>query len=74
MANTVLINPFEIPEGQPDEVFLAGWQRAADYMRRQPGFVGTHASVMPAQAFGTDIGTPARVWVSWPAVVSRAAS
>ena len=41
MTSTVLINPFEVPQGQPDAAFLAGWRRAAEYMRTQPGFVGT---------------------------------
>ena len=37
----ILINPFEVPEGTQDEDFLAGWERAADYMRGQPGFLST---------------------------------
>ena len=41
MANVVLINPFEVPQGVSDDDFLAGWQRAADYLRTQPGFVNT---------------------------------
>jgi heme-degrading monooxygenase HmoA len=40
MANVVLINPFEVPPAGDDR-FLAGWQAAADYLRRQPGFAGT---------------------------------
>ena len=41
MANVVLINPFEVPEEQPDKAFLAGWQQAAEYLRQQPGFIST---------------------------------
>ena len=53
MASIVLINPFEVPEGQPDEAFLAGWQRAADYMQAQPGFLGTrlHRALSPDAKF-----------------------
>lgn len=42
MPNAVLINPFEVPENVSDEQFMAGWQRAADFMRSQPGFVNAH--------------------------------
>jgi heme-degrading monooxygenase HmoA len=40
-VSVILINPFEIPGGSSDEDFLRGWERAADYMRQQPGFVST---------------------------------
>ncbi len=40
--SVILINPFEVPEGTEDEEFLRGWERAADYMRQQPGFVSSH--------------------------------
>lgn len=36
----VLINTFEVAEGQA-EAFQAGWERVADVLRRQPGFVST---------------------------------
>ncbi len=39
--SVILINPFEVPEGSDDDAFLRGWERAADYMRQQPGFVST---------------------------------
>jgi heme-degrading monooxygenase HmoA len=42
MANVILINPFEVPEGVDDDDFVRGWEHAADYMRRQPGFVSSH--------------------------------
>jgi heme-degrading monooxygenase HmoA len=40
--SVILINPFEVPQGTADEDFLRGWERAADYMRQQPGFVSSH--------------------------------
>ena len=51
--SVVLINPFEVPEGVEDEQFLEGWQLAADYMRRQPGFVGSrlHRALAPDARF-----------------------
>jgi heme-degrading monooxygenase HmoA len=39
-----LINVFEVPAGR-DEEFVAGWQRTADYMREQPGFLSTRLHV-----------------------------
>ena len=49
----VLINPFEVPAGTDDEEFLGGWQRAADYMSRQPGFVSSrlHRALQPDARF-----------------------
>ena len=48
-----LINPFEVPASTTDEDFLAGWQRAANYLQAQPGFVGTtlHQSMSPDAKF-----------------------
>ena len=48
-----LINPFEVPEGTRDEDFLRGWERAAAYMREQPGFVNTslHRALAPDARF-----------------------
>ncbi len=40
--SVTLINPFELPEGTDHEAFLGGWERAAAYMREQPGFVSSH--------------------------------
>jgi heme-degrading monooxygenase HmoA len=53
MTNFVLINPFEVPEDIDDDQFLEGWGQAADYMRSQPGFVGTqlHRAVSPNPRF-----------------------
>jgi heme-degrading monooxygenase HmoA len=49
----ILINPFEVPEGTADDDFVRGWQRAADYMREQPGFVSTrlHRALAPNARF-----------------------
>ena len=51
--SVILINPFEVPEGTDDEQFLSGWQRAADYMRQQPGFLSTrlHRALAPDARF-----------------------
>ena len=40
MPNIVLINPFEVPEGQEEE-FLRHWQAAAAQMRDAAGFIST---------------------------------
>ncbi len=40
--SVILINPFEVPQGANEGEFLRGWERAADYMRQQAGFVSTH--------------------------------
>ena len=51
--SVILINPFEVPEGTDDEEFLRGWQRAADYMRQQPGFLSSrlHRALRPNARF-----------------------
>ena len=51
--SVILINPFEVPEGTNEDDFLRGWQRAADYMRRQPGFLGSrlHRALRPDARF-----------------------
>ena len=51
--SVILINPFEVPEGADDEEFLRGWERAADYMRQQPGFLSTrlHRALGPDARF-----------------------
>jgi heme oxygenase (mycobilin-producing) len=50
--SVTLINPFEVPEGKEDEA-LAFWERVADYMKAQPGFVSTrlHKAVVPWARF-----------------------
>ena len=52
MANVVLINAFEVPEGGEEE-FLQGWEAARNFMRRQKGYVATrlHRSLDPAARF-----------------------
>jgi heme-degrading monooxygenase HmoA len=50
--SVILINPFEVPAGTDDE-FLRGWERAADYLRQQPGFVSSrlHRALRPDARF-----------------------
>ena len=52
MAQAVLINVFEVPEGRDDE-FLAGWEEGKRFMERQPGCVSTalHRSLDPQARF-----------------------
>jgi heme-degrading monooxygenase HmoA len=52
-VSVILINPFEVPEGSSEDDFLRGWERAADYMRQQPGFVSTrlHRALQPDARF-----------------------
>ena len=51
--SVILINPFEVPADVPDESFLEGWQRAADFMRKQPGFLSSrlHRALAPDARF-----------------------
>ena len=48
----ILINPFEVPEGKEEEA-LAFWEKAADLMRRQPGYISTrlHKAIVPWARF-----------------------
>jgi len=52
MPGPVLINPFEVPPSQ--EQFISGWETAAEYMRKQPGFISTklHRALVPDARFG----------------------
>jgi heme-degrading monooxygenase HmoA len=52
MAKVILINPFEVPKGKEEEC-VAFWERAAEYMKRQPGFISTrlHRVVAPGARF-----------------------
>jgi heme-degrading monooxygenase HmoA len=52
--SVILINPFEVSARTNDDEFLRGWERAAEYMRRQPGFVSTrlHRALSPDARFG----------------------
>jgi heme-degrading monooxygenase HmoA len=40
VMSVILVNPFEIDPRNADG-FMRSWQEAADYIRRQPGFIGT---------------------------------
>ncbi len=40
MAQAILINVFEVAEGR-DEEFLAGWEKAKEFMEQQPGYIST---------------------------------
>src|SRR5258708_37908977 len=52
MSTLVLINPFEVPQGQ-EEAFLKGWHAAAEHLRQAPGFLSTrlHESLDPQAKF-----------------------
>jgi heme oxygenase (mycobilin-producing) len=52
MSPLVLINPFEVPQGQ-EETFLKGWHEAARVLRQAPGFLSTrlHESLDPQAKF-----------------------
>lgn len=47
-----LINPFEVPEGREEEA-LTGWDAAAEFLRKQPGFISTklHEAIAPGGKF-----------------------
>ena len=49
----VLINVFEVPAGQDEEEFLAGWEQGKAIMERQPGYLSTalHRSLDPTAQF-----------------------
>ena len=40
MPAVMLMNPFEVAEGQEEE-FLKKWREAAEFLRHAPGFVST---------------------------------
>jgi heme-degrading monooxygenase HmoA len=48
----VLINAFEVPDGQ-DDAFLKGWEQAASFLRTQDGYLSTrlHRSLSPGADF-----------------------
>lgn len=68
-----LINPFEVPEGREAEA-LKDWDAAAEYLRKQPGYISTklHEAIAPggkfhfinvaqwesAEAFQAAVGSP----------------
>ena len=51
--SVILINPFEVPGRTNDDDFLRGWERAAEYMRGQPGFLSSrlHRALAPDARF-----------------------
>lgn len=52
MSGVILINPFEVPAGQEKQT-LELWERVAEYMRRQPGYISTrlHRAITPEPKF-----------------------
>jgi heme oxygenase (mycobilin-producing) len=48
----ILINAFEVPEGQ-DDAFLEGWERSRAVLSKQPGYLSTrlHHSLSPDADF-----------------------
>ena len=48
----ILINAFIVPDGKEAEA-IAFWEKAADFMRTQPGYVSTalHESILPNAQF-----------------------
>jgi heme oxygenase (mycobilin-producing) len=48
----ILINAFEVPDDKQEEA-LAFWERVADSMRKQPGFISTrsHRAIVPWARF-----------------------
>ena len=47
-----MINPFEVPAGREEDA-VAYWDRCADVLRRQPGFITArlHRAVAPGARF-----------------------
>ena len=52
MANLIVINPFEVPEGKEKQA-LTIWGQFAEYFREQPGYVSTrlHRAINPDARF-----------------------
>ena len=52
MPNVILINLFEVPKGK-GAAALRMWEKAAEYMKKQPGFVSTrlHRALAPDARF-----------------------
>lgn len=50
--SVVLINAFEVPRGKEAEA-LASWQRSRDFLKSQPGYIGTrlHRNIDPDGKF-----------------------
>jgi heme-degrading monooxygenase HmoA len=52
IMSVTLINPFEVPPGREEDA-VAYWERCADVLRRQPGFISAHLhrAIMPGARF-----------------------
>ncbi|MGO8763089.1 MAG: antibiotic biosynthesis monooxygenase family protein [Desulfobaccales bacterium] len=52
MSPVILINPFEVPKGKHVECLIF-WDKAAEYLRRQPGFISArlHRALSPETKF-----------------------
>ena len=52
IMSVTLINPFELPPGREEDA-VAYWDRCADVLRRQPGFISArlHHAIMPGARF-----------------------
>ena len=52
IAEVVLINTFEVPEGQRGAA-IAAWEDARDFLAAQPGYISTslHGAAMPDARF-----------------------
>lgn len=50
--SVILINPFEVQEGKEEDA-LAYWDRCAEYLRTQPGYIYTrsHRAITPNARF-----------------------
>ena len=52
MANIIVINPFEVPNGNEEQA-IESWDTFAEYFRRQPGYISgkLHRSIDPDSRF-----------------------
>jgi heme oxygenase (mycobilin-producing) len=52
IMSVTLINPFEVPPGREEDA-VAYWDRCADVLRRQPGFIWVrlHRAILPGARF-----------------------
>ena len=52
MANVIVINPFEVPEGKEEQA-LETWDTFAEYFHKQPGYVSArlHRAIGPDARF-----------------------
>jgi heme-degrading monooxygenase HmoA len=69
-GQVVLINIFAVPDGEADE-FQKGWAKAADALRKQPGFVST---TLHRPVGGSHLWVNHAIWESAPAFATALAS